>query len=185
MPLASQLGFEESSLEISSSSTPTRAPALSVRPEFNRQSDSSSSGPIRRNRARSLSYGPASRSSSLQPAPTFAANVGPSHGQSPTGPSMSHQELHLHQHAHRQQVVQVGVDPVTHANMQSEATSAITNARGETAAVFGEAEAVIQSLRSENQQLGSQAAASLTSETDLEGIVMTVPSNKQSPKHIK
>ena len=72
---------------------------------------------------------------------------------------MSHQELHLHQHAHRQQVVQVGVDPVTHANMQSEATSAITNARAETAAVFGEAEAVIQSLRSENQQLGSQAAA--------------------------
>ena len=43
--------------------------------------------------------------------------------------------------------------------MQSEATSAITNARAETAAVFGEAEAVIQSLRSENQQLGSQAAA--------------------------
>ena len=57
------------------------------------------------------------------------------------------------------QVVQVGVDPVTHANMQSEATSAITNARAETAAVFCEAEAVIQSLRSENQQLGSQAAA--------------------------
>ena len=102
MPLASQLGSEESSLEISSSSTPARAPALSVRPEFNRQSDCSSSGPIRRNRARSLSYGPASRSLSLQPAPTFAANVGPSHGQSPTGPSMSHQELHLHQHAHRQ-----------------------------------------------------------------------------------
>ena len=57
------------------------------------------------------------------------------------------------------QVVQVGVDPVTHANMQSEATSAIMNARAETAAVFGEAEAVIQSLRSENQQLGSLAAA--------------------------
>ncbi|CAE7264193.1 FAD4L1, partial [Symbiodinium sp. CCMP2592] len=68
-------------------------------------------------------------------------------------------ELHLHQHAHRQQVLQVGVDPVTHANMQSEATSAIMNARAETAAVFGEAEAVIQSLRSENQQLGAQTAA--------------------------
>ena len=117
-----------------------------MRPEFNRQSDSSSSGPIRRNRARSLSYGPASRSSSLQPAPTFAAKVGPSHGQSPTGPSMSPQELHLHQRAHRQQVVQVGGDLVTHANMQSEATSAIMNARAGTAAVFGEAEAVIQSL---------------------------------------
>ncbi|CAE6943662.1 unnamed protein product, partial [Symbiodinium sp. CCMP2592] len=67
-------------------------------------------------------------------------------------------ELHLHQHAHRQQV-QVGVDPVTHANMQSEATTAVMNARAETAAVFGEAEAVILSLRSENQQLGAQAAA--------------------------
>ncbi|CAE7257616.1 RE2 [Symbiodinium sp. CCMP2592] len=159
MPLASQLGFEESSLEISSSSTPPRAQALSVRPEAARQSDSSSSGPIRRNRARSLSYGPASRSSSLQPAPTFAANVGPARSQNPTGPNTSHQELHLHQHAHRQQVLQVGVDPVAHANMQSEATSAIMNARAETAAVFGEAEAVIQSLRSENQQLGAQAAA--------------------------
>ncbi|CAE7274272.1 unnamed protein product [Symbiodinium sp. CCMP2592] len=73
--------------------------------------------------------------------------------------SLDQIELHLHQHAHRQQVLQVGVDPVTHANMQSEATTAVMNARAETAAVFGEAEAVIMSLRSENQQLGAQAAA--------------------------
>ncbi|CAE7259623.1 unnamed protein product [Symbiodinium sp. CCMP2592] len=75
------------------------------------------------------------------------------------GVHWAEEELHLHQHAHRQQVLQVVVDPVAHANMQSEATSAIMNARAETAAVFGEAEAVIQSLRSENQQLGAQAAA--------------------------
>ena len=161
MPLASQLGFEESSLEISSSSTPPRAQGLSVIRDRDvaRPSDSSSSGPIRRSRTRSLSHGPMVRSTSLQPAPTFASDVpGPSPSRSPQNPNVTHQELHLHQHAHRQQVVQVGVDPLVHASMQSQAAAAVSNARAETVVVHGEAEAVINSLRSENQQLGTHAA---------------------------
>ena len=92
-------------------------------------SDSSSSGPIIRSRARSMSH--VVRSSSLQPAPTFASYVpGPSQSRNPSSSSVTHQELHLHQHAHGQQVVQVGIDPMVHADMQSQAASAVSNAKG-------------------------------------------------------
>ena len=189
MPLASQLGLgqtadDSSELEISTSSTPPRAQALSVINHAPAEPfDTSSSGPVRRSsaRARSASFGPLSRGS-LRPSPSFASDLaGPSSGRPPVHPSPSqpsgHSEVHLHQH--RQQVLNVGVGPVIHAKMQAQAvhtvaavqnqaeaavTSVISQAQTEVHArteatntvqhVYDQAQSTIRTLRTDNERLG-------------------------------
>ena len=151
MPLASQLGLGQTAddssellVEISTSSTPPRAQALSVINHAPAEpSDTSSSGPVRRSsaRARSASFGPLSRGS-LRPSPSFASDLaGPSSGRPPVNPSPSqpsgHSEVHLPQH--RQQVLNVGVDPAIHAKMQAQAVQTV-------AAVQNQAEAAVTSV---------------------------------------
>ena len=60
---------------------------------------------------------------------------------SPSQPS-GHSEVHLHQH--RQQVLNVGVDPAVHANMQAQAVQTV-------AAVQNQAEAAVTSVITQAQ----------------------------------